>query len=192
MHCYTISDCLLTTNENFYTINILFRFIQKNKYKVALDIDNKILEIYQEKCKSNNLLAEWYHLFSLDSANFEKISVETKDIIDLNELFLRVCSSTINQSKLISYSNQRWSPYQIKDNVIIYRGKEIYLIDKDRAIQELNQTETNNYFTQVFAVNSIVAASNSNIENVQNEVVYERKNNWIYSCKRWFKYFWIK
>jgi hypothetical protein len=78
----------------------------------------------------------------------------------MEELFLRVCSSTKSQQKLIVHSHENWKHYRYdQPTIIIYRDIQVRVYDRDEAIIELNRNDS----TIVNAHKSIIATNQSSI-----------------------------
>lgn len=149
-----------------YIADILMVFPQSNPFKVALDKDQIIIEIYENLGQKNEFVALWLSLMSQKPSSFETINVETKDIQNVEEIFLKVCSSTKSQQKLIVYSKETLSLYDFIDsNQIDYKGKKIIVYDRDDAIIELKETTES---TILNIKDSIVGTEGSKMRDIKN------------------------
>lgn len=169
MACYTLSDCVLKNLNNcdkYITDLVLVFTNSQNNLKIILDKDNKIMDLYKIAAQTNYDASYWLTLMSHKVQKFETINVDTLSISDSEELFLKVCSKTKNQQKLIVDSHQNWRNFNYKTtNVIEYNNIPLTILDKDDAIFELNQQTQQ---TIIFANNSILATQNSSIYEVNN------------------------
>ncbi|EKE05978.1 MAG: hypothetical protein ACD_19C00135G0002 [uncultured bacterium] len=166
MSCYTVSHCILLNLDSGkkYITDLLFVFTQEtNPFKVAIDKDKKILDLYEKAGQSNQHVATWLNLMSLQPSNFEPINVDTSSAKNEEELFLLVCSNTKNQQKLFVYSHQNWTNFKYDtNNLIVYRGVPVQVLDRDEAINELHPSNQ----TSINAYNSVLATSQSTISGV--------------------------
>lgn len=166
MSIYTVSQCLLTNLdiEKKYVADILMFFAQSNPYKVALDKDDKILALYASAAEKNALIACWLDIMSKKPTSFEFINADTSNIKNDEQLFLTVCVATKNQQKIIVYSHQDWKFYKYEGpNTIKVDNACVTVYDKDEAIPELSSKSGN-----IYAINSVVATNNSNINDTKN------------------------
>jgi hypothetical protein len=133
---------------------------QTNPYKVALDKSDRIIGVYAKISESNEFAATWLNLMTMKPSSFERITVETDDVANMEELFLRVCSSTKSQQKLIVHSHENWKHYRYdQPTIIIYRDIQVRVYDRDEAIIELNRNDS----AIVNAHKSIIATNQSSI-----------------------------
>jgi len=164
MAAYTLSKCIL---ENInagkkYITDLLFVFTRdSNPYKVAVDSNNLIIDIYTELAKTNEFIATWLQLMSHQPSNFEPIKVNLSKVSNEEEIFIKVCCETKSQQKLIVFSHEGWENFEYhSDKVILYNNKHILILDRDEAIQDLNSTIAGN----ITAYGSIIATNQSSIK----------------------------
>jgi hypothetical protein len=169
MASYTLSNCILNNIEldKKYITDVLMVFTQQsNPFKVALDKGDKILGLYETVAQKNEFAAYWLSLMSMKPSSFESIDIETNDDVNEEEIFLKVCSSTKSQQKLIVMSHESWQYYRYDSpKVITYNNIPVRVFDRDEAISELNPT---NSTTSIMATNSTVAIDGSIIEDSKN------------------------
>ena len=169
MACYTLSNCILM-NLNAgkkYITDLLMVFTQEsNPHKVALDKTDRIINMYEEEGGKNEYVASWLSLMSYAPSNFETINVDANSATNNEEVFLKVCSKTNSQQKLIIHSHEGWQNYNYEiDKTIIYDSKAIRVFDRDEAIHELNSPLQNS----ITAYNSVIATDQSTITDIKNK-----------------------
>lgn len=168
MSCYTLSNCLLDNLEldKKYISDVLMVFTQSNPFKVALDKSNRILDIYAEIAGKNETVATWLNLMTMKPTSFETINVDVISVKEVEEIFLKVCSSTKSQQKVIVSSHERWTSFKyFIPQTILYDNIQVKVYDRDEAIPELHPPTSN---TSITATNSTVAMDGSKIEDSKN------------------------
>lgn len=170
MGVYTISKSILENikEDKSCATDILFLFTNQRTFnhKVAIDTQDRILNLYRDVAKNDNTIATWLDLMSYNkTSNFEKIKVDLSNIKNEEDIFLKTCSETKNSKTLIIFCHQEWKDHQYSNesNIIEYNGQKIKILDKDDAIHELNNITQNTYNT--YNTNSIIASENSVIKN---------------------------
>jgi hypothetical protein len=167
MGCFTLSNCILEQSEldKKYIADVLMVFTQTNPFKVALDKSHKIIGLYETIGQTNEFVAYWLSLMSMKPTSFETINIETNDATNDEEIFLKVCSATNNQHKLIVLSHEKWQYYKYDfPKIIIYNKVPVLIFDRDEAIVELNPIVS----STINAFSSVVAANNSSINETKN------------------------
>ena len=123
MACYTLSNCILQNlvAGKKYITDLLMVFTQEsNPFKVALDKSNRIIELYETAGQTNEYVANWLSLMSYQPANFETINIDTSTISNIEEIFLKVCSKTNSQQKLIVHSHEGWQNFSYQGEKVIF------------------------------------------------------------------------
>ncbi|WP_207383140.1 hypothetical protein [Leptospira noguchii] len=150
-----------------YIANILYIFTQMNAHKVAIDAGNKVLNLYRDVAASNEFISGWLSLMSHEPSNYETIEINIEEHESELNIFLLVCSATAKQNKMIVYSHQALSEFAIVQNTLNYRGKDIIVLDRDDAVEELKPVKN---VTYVSLTNSVGAFDGSTIQDTRNEV----------------------
>jgi hypothetical protein len=168
MACYTLSNCILKNlvAGKKYITDLLMVFTQEaNPFKVALDKSNCIMDLYENIGETNVHVASWLSLMSYQPSNFEIINIDVSSVSNTEELFLKVCSSTKIQQKLIVHSHEGWQNFSYHDEkVIVYDNKPIRVFDRDEAIHELNPAAG----SSIIAYSSVIATNQSIITDSKN------------------------
>lgn len=128
-----------------YFNEMLLVFTQStNSYKVAIDTEGTIVDLYNSIAESNDLIATWLHLMAISPSNFEPI-----DKIELAkpkcecEIYILLASKIAGEKRLITNSIQDLKLYQFKGSKIIdYDSIDIRVYDKDDALNELRNNMT--------------------------------------------------
>ena len=123
MACYTLSNCILNNLDagKKYITDLLLVFTQEsNPYKVALDRSNRIIELYEIAGQKSEYVANWLSLMSYQPSNFEQINCDTVSAINDEEIFLKVCSKTNSQQKLIVHSHEGWQNFNYETDKVIF------------------------------------------------------------------------
>jgi hypothetical protein len=169
MSCYTLSNCILGEVEldKKYITDVLMVFPQQsNPFKIALDKCDRIMGLYEAIGQSNEFVAFWLNLMSMNPTSFETINADTLDAKNDEEIFLMVCSSTKSQQKLIVHSHEKWLYHKYSAHRIInFKGASVKVFDRDEAIVELNQKPS----TTINADHSVIAADHSQIHKTENK-----------------------
>ncbi len=144
MGIYTVTGKLL---ENIqpkpYYNELLFVFtFSTNSYKVAVDTNGCILDIYRSIGEENPLIATWLQIMSNEPTNFEPIdevlSIDTPKCFC--EIFLLLASKIAGAKRLITNSIQDLSLYEFNgEKVVKYNDIDIKIYDKDDALNEFRQ-----------------------------------------------------
>ncbi len=168
MACYTLSNCILhnLVAGKKYITDLLMVFTQEsNPFKVALDKSNRIIDLYETAGQTNEYVANWLSLMSFQPSNFEPINIDVSSATNNEEIFLKVCSKTNSQQKLIVHSHEGWQNFSYQaDKVIFYDSKPIRVFDRDEAIHELNPVSA----SSITAYGSVIAANQSTITDSKN------------------------
>lgn len=138
---YTISADLisnLSSHESYYA-EILFPFAnEKNRFKIAKDIDCEIFNIYKRVTKHPEIVKIWIDLMSYSKCALENIPVSIKNERTDEEKLFKLCSSVHGCHKMVVYSVQN-SKYPVdSNNYIKYEGVKIRLLDRDEMSSILN------------------------------------------------------
>ena len=169
MACYTLSKCIANSIivGKKYITDLLMVFTQEsNPYKIAVDKTKRILNIYEEIGQENEFFANWLALMSFQPANFEFINIDVENIVNDEELFLKVCSSTKSQQKLIVHSHECWETFCYDGpSIIVYNHVPVRILDRDEAIEDLKNYNS----STIHAYSSIIATNHSNINNSKNK-----------------------
>lgn len=141
MICYTLSDCVLEKmhpDDKGSIADFLNYFVQKaNPCTLVVDDKDIILSRYHEIASTNPGLAHWLDLMTRRPSSWEFVNVDTDDLNFPQEIYLRVCSRTINKN-LIVHSHNGWSlELHNAKKVVIYNGTEINVLDREEAINEI-------------------------------------------------------
>jgi hypothetical protein len=168
--CYTLSNCFLNNlgSGTRYVTEILFKFAQEsNAFKISIDNNGKVLELYRECAQSNSLVAEWVKLMGVVPVGFEMVDVNIPDSLSSEEIFLKVCSHSGGQKKLIIHTHQSWQnfSYHMEDNlkIILYDNNSVLVLDRDEAVDELR---TSNSITNNTINNSVVGIGAARLSDV--------------------------
>ena len=168
MSSYTLSNCILTNLDagKKYITDLLMVFTQEwNPSKVALDKSDRIMNLYYDAGQKNEYVANWISLMAHEPSNFETINVDTSNASSDEEIFLKVCSQTKCQQKLIVHSHESWQNYNYEeDKVMFYDKKPIRVFDRDEAIHELKPSTTGS----ITAYSSVIATNQSTITDIKN------------------------
>lgn len=168
MACYTLSNCILQNlvAGKKYITDLLMVFTQEaNPFKVALDKSNRIIDLYETAGQTNEYVANWLSLMSYQPSNFETINVDASSATNIEEVFLKVCSKTNSQQKLIVHSHEGWQNFSYQaEKVIVYDNKPIRVFDRDEAIHELNPATA----SSITAYGSVIATNQSTITESKN------------------------
>ncbi len=171
MSCFTISDNIKESIcfGKKYITELLYVFLSSsNSFKVSLDTSDVIIDIYSSVARKDEFFSNWLTLMSHEPSNFEKIDIDVSSVENKEEVFLKVCSKTKAQQKMIVHSHESWSRFNyLKKNIISYNGKNIIIFDRDEAIIELSKEKGDSY-TNISAKNSIIATGGSKIQNSDN------------------------
>lgn len=142
MICYTLSSCVLKNidpTDKLTIVNFLMYFPQDaNPYKLVVDRDGKILDIYHQIAASNPGLAYWLTLMSDYPKSWEVIdTINECNGLTENEVFLYICSVT-DDKKLIVHNHHGWTrDLYIKNRTINYNNTEINVYDRDEVSKEI-------------------------------------------------------
>lgn len=74
MSIFSVSTCMLERpmGEKCYITGVLHRFMEQ-PYKVAVDNNGLILEVYSEKATNNPHIAHWLYLMTMNPSSFEPL-----------------------------------------------------------------------------------------------------------------------
>ena len=168
MACYTLSKCIKSSLEigKKYITDLIMVFTQEsNPCKIAIDKTNRVISIYETIGQENEFFANWLTLMSYQPSNFETINISINDMCSDEEVFLKVCSSTKSQNKIIVHSHEGWENVKYENgNTILYNDIPITVLDRDEAILELNTPNS----STINAYGSVVATDNSSIHDTRN------------------------
>lgn len=163
MSVYVLSTCFLKDlNSKVYLTEVLLEFTKLNSYRLGIDKDKFIIDMYHEVAKERAEIASWLTIMSFEPSAFEEIIRVDEALKDTKEIFLAVCKCVVSQRKLIVHTVQNYCDCCFKDNKIIeYDGVNIEIIEKDDAIEEFRDKKRNIYIND-----STVATNGSSISGV--------------------------
>ena len=125
------------------------------------------MDLYETAGQTNAQVANWLSLMSYQPSNFETINIDASSAANTEEVFLKVCSKTNSQQKLIVHSHEGWQNFNYQgDKVIIFESKPIRVFDRDEAIHELNPAIS----SSIIAYGSVVASNQSTILDSKNRL----------------------
>lgn len=164
---FTISPDFLENieegEEHYYT-SILFQLANKmSPFKVAVDSEMLVLDIYRNVNKHPEIIRSWLDHMSY-SSSFERISVDLSNEENDDNMLMKLCIAVNGNKQMIVYSIQN-IPIEVDcNNCIEFQGKQIKLLDKDEACIILNARTlvNNNYINSQVAGGSITGAINRN------------------------------
>lgn len=169
MICYTLSSCVLKNidhRDKLTIVNFLMYFPQDaNPYKLVVDREGRILDIYHQIAASNPGLANWLTLMSDYPKSWEVIdTLNTCNGLSENDLFLYICSVT-DDKKLIVHNHHGWTrDLYIKHRIINYNDTEIKVYDRDEVAKEIVSPKGNTTIVNIDdARHSQLAMDNSTI-----------------------------
>lgn len=136
---YTICPKVLERardNKNYF-LDILLPFVQSNAKKVCIDKNGELKKEYKRviSLKPSKDLSSWYDWMSFrESSNFNVVDLETK-YNAIEELLLNIANKTYDKKLIVDSRNDF---LDFKD---FLKENEIILIDRDRAIVDINLGE---------------------------------------------------
>ena len=143
MICYTLSDCVLEKmhpDDKESIADFLTYFVQKaNPCTLVVDDANIIVSRYKEIAATtrNSALALWLQLMAIMPSSWESVTIDTAGMNFPEEIYLRVCSHTLNK-KLIVHSHNGWSlTMHDTEKSVMYNGIKINVLDRDEAANEI-------------------------------------------------------
>lgn len=163
MSIYIISSCFLrNVTSKIHITEVLLKFTQLNEYKVGIDTQKKIIDIYSEVAENKPEVAYWLQLMSHEPTSFEEICELRPDIIIEIEKYLFLAKSIVNKKNLIVYSYQSLDGFKFSEsNKLEYEESMINVFDRDSAINEFSDTQA------ILIKNSIIATNGSKISKVK-------------------------
>ena len=145
MACYTLSNCVLENlEENRYTTDLLFVFIQENEHQIAFDKSGIIIEIYSTTIQNipdfNIKIGAIYWLSSIKEKKWG-VNIDNTD----DDIFMAVCGKTADKRMIVSSVNEcqwagRISPSP--ERMYSHKNDSIKILNKDEAILELKPKTT--------------------------------------------------
>ena len=164
---YTISlDFLenIEEGEEHYYTSILFQLANEmNPFKVAVDKNKEILDIYRNVKTNPEIISTWLdHMSYSPFPAFELIPVDLSTEINIDNKFMILCSAIKGNRQMIVYSIQNVHLDVDCNNCVEFQGKQIKLLDKDEARIRLNQNNVvyNNYNNSQVAGGDMTGAIN--------------------------------
>ena len=144
MSIYTVTGKLLENiiqPKPYFNELLLVFTLSTNSYKVAVDPNGKILDIYHSIAEENPLIATWIQIMANEPSNFEPIEqIDLANPKCMCEIFLLLASKVAGTKRLITHSIQDLSHYVIKGSRFVeYENLDIKFYDKDDALNEFRQ-----------------------------------------------------
>ncbi|MBX7046420.1 MAG: hypothetical protein K1X86_11360 [Ignavibacteria bacterium] len=151
MSVYTVTKNFLENlhdRDKKYVLNLLLLFVQENPFKIAVDKGGIIIDLYWTTAVESPDVTKWLEWMSHKPKEyFEDIDVEFGAEKDEEYIFLKLCSLTKCQKKIIVDSHQFWNKYEgtMEEGtyIIIFDGIEVTALDRDEAYTELNKPKQN-------------------------------------------------
>lgn len=148
MAIYTLSlNFIDGVKENHSHLhNVFMKFPNPDcEHKASIDKSGKLYEIYVSASQNNVDLLKWLEWMTHKNGTyFQLIDVIIPENTIEEEIYLMVASATKAYKKIIVDSHQCWQNFNYSNgtNVIIYKGEEITILDKEEAYKELNHSTT--------------------------------------------------
>jgi|WetSurMetagenome_2_1015567.scaffolds.fasta_scaffold14366_2 hypothetical protein len=165
---YTISPDLLrnlSIEEGVYFTDVLFVFAQKNNpYKVSRDANGKVLRIYESINRNALLIKTWLDFMSFAPSKFEIINLDIESLPTEELKFVKLCKETIGQNKIVYYSKQNITEFQVDKSVIFFEERPIMVLDRDEIRCELDCNRSGDII-----INSQVSKEGSQMNNSTNK-----------------------
>lgn len=151
MNTFTISPQFLRQIDRdslFYFADVLFVFPQTtNDFKVAIDRDGHILDIYKNIDNHKDLIKAWLDLLANNKASFEFIDASIGEFRDEIKKALELCYEVNGSKQLIVFSRQDVKRYKIEDKAIVYNGEKIVIFDRDEIRLHFSKRPIINNYT---------------------------------------------
>ncbi|MGJ8682562.1 hypothetical protein [Paraglaciecola sp.] len=145
MSRFTLSSCIEECLEHkVYIADILYKFVSsENPYKIVVDSSNKVREIYCQIAERNHNFLSWLNVMTMEPNNFMTIDVEIEQSDSELDAFLKVCAASNGCQKLIVNSHNTLKTHDYLDeNTVGFCGKELTILDRDEAVEELRVPKT--------------------------------------------------
>ena len=150
MNDYVVSSCLVQrANEPQISTGVLFKILdQTNTYRVVVDQEGKIFDIYNKLVNEKNLheLSVWIkYLAILNDEKVFRFPISLGNYQNEIYLFLELVSVIRNEKKIIVNNHNSIPPeikYILGKNEIVYNDHNILVYNSIEAINELKKYET--------------------------------------------------
>ena len=163
MSVYVLSSCFLKNiTSKIHITEVLLKFTQQNEYKVGIDTEKQIIDIYSEIAENRPAIAYWLQLMSNEPSSFEEIGQLRIGIKKEIEKYLYLAKSIVNTKKIIVYSFQILKDYKFSSAVHLeYEDTIITVFDRDSAIEEFAEKKN------ISISDSVIATKGSKITKVK-------------------------
>lgn len=165
MAIYTLSMNFIdgVSDNHSHLHNVFLKFPNPDcEHKAAMDKSKRLFNIYVNASKKNVDLLRWLEWMSHTAGTyFEIIDVSIPEETPEEEIYLMVAAATKAYKNIIVGNHQCWQNFDYINgcNKILYKDKEITVLDREEAYVELNKS--NKIINNITVTNNNMSKKNN-------------------------------